>query len=51
MFKKGPHGCKETRRVILQQTYAHLCQLEPPFHVDPLPTALSISISNEPQKL
>ena len=24
MFKKVPHGCKETRRVILQQTNAHL---------------------------
>ena len=26
-------------------------QLEPPLYVDPLRTALSISISNEPQKL
>ena len=51
MFKKVPHSCKETRRVILQQTNAHLNWSQVPFHVDPLPTALSISISNEPQKL
>ena len=23
MFEKVPHGCKKTRRVILQQTKAH----------------------------
>ena len=47
MLKKAPHGYKTCHFTRPNQ---RLPQLERPFHVDPLTTALSFSISNEPLK-
>jgi len=47
MLKKAPHGYKTCHFTRPNQRSP---QLERPFHVDPLTTALSFSISNEPLK-